>query len=61
MQESGFGRRRKIRVEDLKIHARDIIEGRFSRNNVPDQVMIEERVKLHPKFRKISKGGGSRC
>ncbi len=47
----------KIRVEDLKIHARDIIEGRFSRNNVPDQVMIEERVKLHPKFRKISKGG----
>ena len=47
----------KVGVEDLKIHARDIVEGRFSRNNIPDQVMIEERVKLHPKFRKISKGG----
>lgn len=47
----------KVRVEDLKTRARDIIEGRFSRNNVPDQAMIEERVKLHPKFRKISKGG----
>lgn len=47
----------KVRVEDLKIHAQDILEGRFSRNNIPDQVMIEERVKLHPKFRKISKGG----
>jgi len=47
----------KVAVEDLKAHARDIVEGRFSRNNIPDQVMIEERVKLHPKFRKISKGG----
>jgi len=47
----------KVRVEDLKAHAMDIVEGRFSRNNIPDQVMVEERVKLHPKFRKVSKGG----
>jgi len=48
---------RQIGVEDLRLHASDIIEGRFSRNGLPDIVLIEERVKIHPKFRKLAVGG----
>jgi alpha-L-glutamate ligase-like protein len=48
---------KKVNTEDLKLHAMDIIEGRFSRNNIPDTVMIEERVEIHRKFKKISSGG----
>lgn len=48
---------KKVNTEDLKLHAMDIIEGRFSRNNIPDTAMIEERVKVHRKFKKISSGG----
>ena len=48
---------KKVSTADLKLHAMDIVEGRFSRNNIPDTVMIEERVKTHRKFKKISFGG----
>lgn len=48
---------KKISTEDLKLHAMDIVEGRFSRNNIPDTAMIEERVETHRKFKKISSGG----
>jgi len=48
---------RKVNTADLKLHAMDIVEGRFSRNNMPDVVMIEERVRVHRKFKKISSGG----
>ncbi len=48
---------RKITVEDLRYQARDIIEGRFSRNNLVDKALIEERVKIHPKFLKFAVGG----
>src|SRR3989344_4319444 len=46
-----------IGVEDLRLHASDIVEGRYSRNGLPDIAMIEERVKTHPKFRKLAVGG----
>lgn len=48
---------RKVSVEDLKLHAGDIVEGRYSRNNVPDKALVEERIKIHPKFKKIAVGG----
>ena len=48
---------RRITIGDLKLHVRDIIEGRFSRNNLPDRAIIEDRVKIHPKFAKIAVGG----
>lgn len=47
----------KLNLADLKLHARDIVEGRFSRNNLPDKALVEERVKIHPKFAKIAVGG----
>ena len=48
---------RKINISDLRLHATDIVEGRYSRNNNPDTAMIEERVRIHPKFKKLSKFG----
>lgn len=42
---------------DLVLHALDIVEGRYSRNDLPDTVMVEERVRIHPKFRKLTAGG----
>ncbi len=44
---------KKLDIADLALHAQDILEGRYSRHNVPDKAMIEERVKIHPKFRKM--------
>lgn len=48
---------RKIYTEDLIIHALDIVEGKYSHNNLPDSAMIEERIKIHPKFKKLAMGG----
>ncbi len=46
-----------FRETDLSMHTLDIIEGRYSRNDLPDTAMVEERVKIHPKFRKLAIGG----
>lgn len=47
----------KLSVDDLSIHAQDVVEGKFSHNNLPDKAMIEERIKIHPKFKKLAVGG----
>lgn len=46
-----------VGVEDFRLHASDIIEGRYSRNSLSDVAMVEERVKIHPKFRKLAVEG----
>ena len=48
---------KKIGIAELSIHAQDIVEGKYSHNNLPDVVMIEERIKIHPKFKKMAVGG----
>lgn len=48
---------RRVTAEDLKLHSLDIVEGRYSHNNLPDKAMIEERIKIHPKFKKLAVGG----
>lgn len=48
---------KKVIVEDLKLQAGDVVEGRYSRNNLLDAALIEERVKIHPKFLKFAVGG----
>ena len=47
----------KVGVEELSIHAQDIVEGKYSHNNLPDKAMVEERIKIHPKFKKLAVGG----
>ena len=48
---------KKIGLEELSIHAQDVVEGKYSHNNLPDKAMIEERIKIHPKFKKLAVGG----
>ena len=48
---------KKVSVEDLILHAVDIVEGKYSHNNLPDKAMIEERITIHPKFKKLAVGG----
>lgn len=42
--------RQKVTIEDLKLQIADILEGRFSMNDLPDIAYIEERVRIHPVF-----------
>ncbi len=48
---------KKVGLDDLSIHAQDVVEGKYSHNNLPDKAMIEERIKIHPKFKKLAMGG----
>jgi len=47
----------KKTVTDFKILIREILEGRFSMKNRPDIAFVEERIRVHPRFKKISWGG----
>jgi len=47
----------KKNVNDFKLLIRDILEGRFSMKNKPDIAFVEERIRVHPRFKKISWGG----
>lgn len=44
-------------VEDLRLHVGDILEGRYSMDDLPDVAYIEERVRVHPVFEKYSYHG----
>jgi alpha-L-glutamate ligase-like protein len=48
---------KKVSVDDLILHTVDIVEGKYSHNNLPDKAMIEERITIHPKFKKLAVGG----
>jgi len=48
---------KKVSVDDLVLHSMDIVEGKYSHNNLPDKAMIEERITIHPKFKKLAVGG----
>ncbi len=48
---------KKINVSDLRLHCFDILEGRFSLYNKSDSVLVEERIKIHPKFLRFTKSG----
>ncbi len=48
---------KKISTDDLVLHTVDIVEGKYSHNNLPDKAMIEERITIHPKFKKMAVGG----
>lgn len=48
---------KKIGIEELSLHAQDVVEGRYSHNNLPDRAMIEERIRIHSKFKKLAMGG----
>ncbi len=46
-----------ISAEDIRLHIGDILEGRFSMDDLPDIAYIEERVRIHPVFEKYAYHG----
>ena len=48
---------KRVNVDDLILHTVDIVEGKYSHNNLPDKAMIEERITIHPKFKRMAEGG----
>lgn len=49
--------RKRVTVDDLKLHVLDILEGAFSLRNVPDVAYIEEFIDRHKAFRKYAYRG----
>ena len=47
----------EIGVEDLKRHCLEILAGRYSLYGMPDAVLIEERIKIHPMFLNYTRMG----
>ena len=48
---------KKVNVSDLRLHCSDILEGRFSLYGKADQVLVEDRIKIHPKFLRFTNSG----
>ncbi len=44
-------------TEDLRLHVSDILQGRYSMDDLPDSAYIEEIVRVHPAFEKYSYHG----
>jgi len=49
--------RKKVTIEDLKLHIQDIQEGAYSIGNIPDVAFIQEFVDRHKAFRKYAYRG----
>ena len=47
----------KITTADLQLHVADIFAGRYSLKNTPDQAFVEERIKIHPIFKRYAYQG----
>lgn len=48
---------KEVGIDELALHTRDILEGRFSMNDAPDIAFVEERVRIHPQFAPYSYHG----
>ena len=46
-----------IGVNDLKMHCQAILSGKYSLHGMKDGVIMEERIKIHPKFLSLTKTG----
>ncbi len=49
--------RKRVTIDDLKVHVLDILEGAYSMGNVPDVAFIQEYVGRHKTFRKYAYRG----
>lgn len=48
---------RRVTTADLKLHIADIFAGRYSLKDAPDQAFVEERIKIHPVFKRYAYQG----
>lgn len=49
--------RKRVTVEDLQLHALDILEGAYSMGNIPDRAFVQEYVGRHKAFRRFAYRG----
>ncbi len=42
----------RVKLDDLKLHILDILEGQYHLRNLPGVAIIEERIPIHPFFRR---------
>ncbi len=47
----------KVTTADLQLHVADIFAGRYSLKNTPDKAFVEERIKIHPIFKRYTYQG----
>jgi len=48
---------RKVTISDIRLHCLDILQGRYNLAGFPDRVIVEERIKIHPKFLRLTRKG----
>ena len=46
-----------ITTQDLKLHCQEILAGKYSLHTMPDTVLVEERIKIHPLFLALTRSG----
>lgn len=46
-----------ITTQDIKLHCQEILAGKYSLHAMPDRVLVEERIKIHPLFLALTKAG----
>jgi hypothetical protein len=46
-----------ITTQDIKLHCQEILAGKYSLHTMPDKVLVEERIKIHPLFLALTKSG----
>ncbi|KKQ31429.1 MAG: hypothetical protein US68_C0004G0032 [Candidatus Shapirobacteria bacterium GW2011_GWE1_38_10] len=46
-----------IGLEEIKLHCQEILAGKYSMHGTADNVIIEERIKIHPMFFSLTKVG----
>ena len=46
-----------VSSNDLNLHCQEILAGKYSLHSMPDKVLVEERIKIHPLFLALTKSG----
>jgi alpha-L-glutamate ligase-like protein len=46
-----------VTTQDIKLHCQEVLAGRYSLHAMPDAVLVEERIKIHPLFLSLTKSG----
>lgn len=46
-----------VTTQDVKRHCQEILAGRYSLHTMPDTVLVEERIKIHPLFLALTRSG----
>ncbi len=46
-----------VTTQDIQLHCQEILAGKYSLHSMPDSVLVEERIKIHPLFLALTRSG----